>query len=389
MKDEQTCCNAASEPALTIERVETYPLLYRLQQPYGDANGYKQYRSCYLIRIITTAGVEGWGECIDWLPTVDVGFRKRIIPFLMGKNAVNRIALVHVVKKWHQRAAAAVSMALTEIVAKWAGLSVCELWGGRLYRELPVYASMQSYTDRADWQKQSLRKVEQALVAGFSLMKLKIGGRPLADDQSHIEQVVSLVDGRARIALDANQSYDIAAARAWERCFNRWAQPIAWLEEPLPFVQAYANHYELLRRSLSVPLAGGENLRGLEEFLPFLRANGLDLLQADPLHHDDLEAYRSTLAASREFGVRCSPHTFDGALSRLYALMAQALLPAWSKMPGQEIEPVEWDVMENPFTQLFFIPLQNGYATMPQGPGIGCEPDMAIIRAYAWDGGMY
>ncbi|MGO0062043.1 mandelate racemase/muconate lactonizing enzyme family protein [Brevibacillus fluminis] len=389
MKDEQTCCSAASEPALTIERVETYPLLYRLQEPYGDANGYKQYRSCYLIRVITIDGVDGWGECIDWLPTVDVGFHKRIIPFLIGKNAANRLALTGAIKKWHQRAATAVSMALTEIVAKWAGISVCELWGGRLHEQIPVYASMQSYVERSDWQKQSLRKVEQALVSGFSLMKLKIGGKPLAVDQAHIDQVVSFVDGRAQIALDANQSYDLASARNWERCFQRWSQPIAWLEEPLPLVQTQAPHYHMLRQSLSVPIAGGENLGGLEAFLPFLRSESFDLVQADPQHHDDLEAYRCTLAGSRQFGARCSPHTFDGALSRLYALMAQALLPPYSKMPDQAIEPIEWDVMENPLTQLFFIRLANGYATVPSGSGIGCEPDMAIIRAYGWDGGTY
>ncbi|MGI6187177.1 MAG: mandelate racemase/muconate lactonizing enzyme family protein, partial [Brevibacillus sp.] len=59
---------------MQIERVETYPLLYRLTQPYGDANGYKKYRACYLIRIVTTSGADGWGEAVDWLPTLDKEF---------------------------------------------------------------------------------------------------------------------------------------------------------------------------------------------------------------------------------------------------------------------------------------------------------------------------
>lgn len=53
-----------------IERVETYPLLYRLPQAYGDANGYKRYRSTFLVRIITRAGIDGWGKssigCRHW-----------------------------------------------------------------------------------------------------------------------------------------------------------------------------------------------------------------------------------------------------------------------------------------------------------------------------------
>lgn len=388
VKDEQTCCNAVHEPALVIERIETYPLLHRLKQPYGDANGYKQYRSCYLIRIVTTAGVDGWGECIDWLPSLDVGFRQRIIPFLTGKCAANRLALVQTVKKWHQRAAAAVSMALTDIVAKWAGLSVCELWGGRLYQQIPVYASFQSYTDVPDWQAQSLENIEQALTAGFSLVKVKIGGRALKDDQSHIEKVLILVKGRAQVALDANQSYDLAAALTWRSFLERW-ENIAWLEEPLPLVHANVKEYSKLRQNLLVPVAGGENVKSGQDFLPYLCEGSLDIVQPDPLHVDGIEAYRGTLQLSRQFGIRCSPHTFDGGLSRLYALMAQAVLPPWSKMKGEDIEPVEWDVMENPFRKLFTVPVHSGIASLPEGIGVGCEPDMEIIRAFGWDGSMY
>jgi D-galactarolactone cycloisomerase len=104
-------------------------------------NGLKSYRTCYLIRITTASGLSGWGECADWLPALDAGFKKRIIPYLIGKEAGNRTELVTVIKKWHQRAAAAVSMALTDITAKKAGLSVCELWGGKLREQIPVYAS--------------------------------------------------------------------------------------------------------------------------------------------------------------------------------------------------------------------------------------------------------
>lgn len=110
---------------MRIEKVDTFPLFHKLSSPYGDANGLKSYRTCYLIRITTASGLTGWGECVDWLPALDAGFKKRIIPYLIGKEAGNRTELITVIKKWHQRAASAVSMALTDITAKKAGLSVC------------------------------------------------------------------------------------------------------------------------------------------------------------------------------------------------------------------------------------------------------------------------
>jgi D-galactarolactone cycloisomerase len=92
-----------------IKQLETYPLLYPIPVPYGDANGLKKYRSAYLIRIITESGIDGWGECVDWLPLLDAGFKQRIIPYLRGKNALKQTEIVRTVSKWHGRAAAAVS----------------------------------------------------------------------------------------------------------------------------------------------------------------------------------------------------------------------------------------------------------------------------------------
>lgn len=171
---------------MKIERVETFPLLHRLKEPYGDANGFKQYRTCYLIRIVTESGIDGWGECVDWLPTLHVGFTKRIIPYLLGKQAGSRLPLVRTIQKWHQRAASAVSMALTEIAAKAADCSVCELWGGRYREEIPVYASFQSYSDHPEWISRSVSHVEEQLKKGFKQIKVKIGGTAFEEDLRHI-----------------------------------------------------------------------------------------------------------------------------------------------------------------------------------------------------------
>jgi len=369
-----------------IEHIETYPLLYELPRPYGDANGYKKYRTCYLIRIVTKSGLDGWGEIIDWLPTLDKGFRERIIPYLIGKQATQRLHLVKIIKKWHQRAAAGVSMALTEIAAKQAGMSVCDLWGGKLHERIPVYASFQSYGEEDDWQKKSLSLVEQAVADGFCKLKVKIGGRTIKEDQQHIRSMQEMLQGKAQLALDANQSYDPAAVIEWECLFREWSN-LLWLEEPLPMDRTQG--YKMLRNRLPIPLAGGENLKSASAFVPLVREEAIDILQPDTMHEDGMDGYRDTLQLARHFGLRVSPHAFDGALSRLYACFAQACLPPWSKMAGEGIEPVEWDVMENPFTNLFSLNPVQGFITIPEGVGIGMEPDMEMLQAYRWDGSTY
>ncbi|WP_412846706.1 mandelate racemase/muconate lactonizing enzyme family protein [Brevibacillus sp. 179-C9.3 HS] len=371
---------------MQIERVETYPLLHRLSEAYGDANGYKRYRTTYLIRIITRSGIDGWGEIIDWLPTLHKGFAERIIPYLLGKQVDNRVAIVDVIGKWHQRSASGVSMALTEIMAKAAGLSVCQLWGGQIHSSIPVYASLQSYREKEDWMQQSWKQVSQQVDDGFKMVKVKIGGRSVQEDQTHIEKMMSMLPNDVQVAVDANQSYDCATARKWEGLFSRYANWL-WLEEPMPMDRT--QEYVKLRASLSIPLAGGENLIRCAQFLPLYKGGAIDIAQPDLMHTGGIDDYRTHLQMARQFGYRVSPHSFDGSLARLYTLFSQACLLAWTKMDRDPIEPVEWDVMENPFTQLFSLVPKNGTVTLPTGVGIGIEPDWEIINAMRWDGSAY
>ena len=107
------------------------------------------------------------------------------------------------------------------------------------------------------------------------------------------------------------------------------------------------------------------------------------------MHENGIDQYRETVQLSRAFGIRSSPHTFDGPLSRLYALFVQACLSPWSKMDKDEVEPVEWDVMENPFTSLLSIQPKNGFVNIPDGIGIGAVLDVEKMKNFQWDKMVY
>lgn len=370
-----------------IDKIETFPCLYKVLKPYGDANGLKKYRVSYLIKITTRSGYVGWGECIDWLPTLHKGFQERIIPYLLNKKATDHHQLVRVIGKWHQRAATGVSMALTEIIARKANLSICDLWGGAYHQSIPMYASFQSYTDDVNWQmNHSLSLIGKTLQEGYQMIKIKLGGRSVKEDQEHIELVQKLVGSTAMIAVDANQSYDLATARNWCRFLSQWDN-IMWFEEPMPLDRI--DDYRQLRSFSAVPISGGENLTSSSKFLPLLREGAVDIITPDTMHEEGIDGFRDTLQLGRNFGVRTSPHAFDGALSRIYAMFALACSPPWSKMPDHDIEPLEWDVMDNPFTSLTSIRPDQGKVKIPDGIGIGVELDQERINHYLWDGSSY
>jgi len=374
------CCS------LHIQKIETFPLFYRLPKPYGDANGMKMYRTSYLIRITADTGVEGWGECVDWLPTLHKGFQDRIIPYLIGKSVFDRTQLVRTLKKWHSRSAAAVSMALTEIMAEVCGVSVCDLWGGKLREKVPVYASFQSYSEETDWQKHSQKIIEEAIERGFNKIKVKVGGKLISEDQQHIVRIQNMLQGKVDLALDANQSYDLAAVLQWQTLLHDWSN-LLWFEEPLEI--KYIDEYALLRNRLSAPLTGGENIKTSADFIPLLSRKSLDFITPDPQHMNGIDDYREALRFARSFGVRITPHTYDGALSRLYALFAQACLEPWSKMGTDSVEPLEWDVMDNPFSKLLPLQPSGGEVAIPGGRGIGLGIDLDMLAFYKWEGNSY
>lgn len=364
---------------MNIESIQTYPLYHQIQEPYGDANGYKSYRSCFLICIRTVDGVEGWGECMDWHPYLEQSFQERIIPYLIGKKTTDRSQLVSTVRNWHHRAATGVSMALTEILARQAGIHICDLWGGIQHRQIPVYASFQSYTDRSDWIQHSLTQVERSLSAGYSRVKVKIGGRPLQEDMKHIEGVMQLTEGKVGLAVDANQSYDVSTALSWNRVFSKGDHWL-WFEEPIPLDEL--SSYQLFRSRCYLPVAGGENLTGPTKFAPLIRQGALDIFQPDVAHSGGIGFYQDTIKMARHFGFRVSPHTYDGFLTRLYTLFCQACLSPWSKMAEESLEPVEWDVMENPFSTLISVQPKNGEVMIPEGIGTGVEWDREKLESF-------
>ena len=289
-------------------------------------------------------------------------------------------------KKWHSRSATAVSMALTDIAAQGAGVHICDYWGGRLRDKIPVYASFQSYSQQEDWVAHSIHLVGKAALAGFKDVKIKIGGKPLFEDMHHIQSLWQTFGDQLHFALDANQSYDVSTANQWGQMLAD-RKDILWLEEPMPI--RLVEEYNLLRRKVPIPIAGGENLRDIPAFLAFLQKGALDILQPDVMHVGDVNEFRRILYLARDFGVRVSPHSFDGPLSRYYGMMAMACLPPWGKMKGDDLELVEWDVMDSPFLQLLSLDPQKGEVTLPKGIGTGVEINKEVLTHYRWDGEKY
>jgi L-alanine-DL-glutamate epimerase-like enolase superfamily enzyme len=213
---------------------------------------------------------------------------------------------------------------------------------------------MQSYLDR-----------------GYSVVKMKIGGAPLADDLKRIEAVLAILPKGCSLAVDANGRFDLATAIAYAKALS--AYDLFWYEEagdPLDFeLQAkLAEHY-------AKPMATGENLFSMQDARNLIRYGGMrkdrDWLQFDCALSYGLVEYLRTLEMLKSYGwspKRCIPHGGHQMSLNIAAGLG---------LGGNESYP---DLFQPYGGFPDGVTVENGYITMPDLPGIGFEGKSDLIK---------
>jgi L-alanine-DL-glutamate epimerase-like enolase superfamily enzyme len=134
------------------------------------------------------------------------------------------------------------------------------------------------------------------LDAGYTMVKMKVGGMPLADDLARVEAVKSILPAGALLAVDANSKFDRAAGLAYARGLEPFG--LRWFEEPCdPLDFALLAEIAAAYRP---PLSTGENLFSTQDVENLVRFGGLrpernDVIQVDPPQAYGIVQYARTL----------------------------------------------------------------------------------------------
>jgi L-alanine-DL-glutamate epimerase-like enolase superfamily enzyme len=139
-------------------------------------------------------------------------------------------------------------------------------------------------------------EMRRHLDAGYTMVKMKVGGLPLAEDLRRVEAVLKVVGSGEHLAVDANCKFDRAAAFAYAQALAPFK--LRWFEEPCDPLD-YALFAEIAQRYES-PLATGENLFSTQDVDNLVRFGGLradrDVIQVDPPQAYGITQYARTLA---------------------------------------------------------------------------------------------
>ncbi|MEM8979892.1 MAG: mandelate racemase/muconate lactonizing enzyme family protein [Pseudomonadota bacterium] len=193
---------------------------------------------------------------------------------------------------------------------------------------------------------------------------------------SFVERAAALCPDGAQIMVDSNQSWSLQEAMNGLQAMEAFHPYFA--EEAL---RADAPHsdWEKLAGATKIPLAGGENIYGVEAFLSMASA-GMRVLQPDVAKWGGLSGALD-LAKAAPDGVLIWPHFMGTAVGQMAALSVSAALGPSSAC--------EVDVNANALrTELCgdVLPIVNGHVALPEDPGLLSPPRPAQLQHFADEG---
>lgn len=301
-------------------------------------------------------GAKAICSCLDQLESVVVGKDPRNIePIwqqmleaikLLGRQGLPMFAL------------SLVDIALWDITGKLARLPVCRLLGGEP-GTFPAYQSdglwLVSPAEAAD-------QAEAFAASGFRTLKMRLGRTDRREDLRAVEEVRRAVGTDINLIADVNQGWSVETVESVEKRIKEY--DLLWIEEPVDADNA--DGHAKLAQSLSIPVATGENLYGVQPFHRYLQMNAASVYTPDLQRTGGISGWRRINVMLEQFGKPSSIHLFPEYAVHLFPLIRHSLSLEW----------MSWASI------LFQEPLQcvNGQVRTPERPGFGLEWNEEVIK---------
>ncbi|HEU5472310.1 MAG TPA: L-fuconate dehydratase [Actinophytocola sp.] len=221
---------------------------------------------------------------------------------------------------------------------------------------------------------------EQAVADGFTQIKLKVGGS-LTDDIRRLRIARDAVGPDVRIAVDANQRWDVSTAIAWVRelaPFDPW-----WVEEPTS-PDDVLGHATIARAIAPVRVATGEHVQNRVVFKQLLQTGAISYLQLDAARVAGVNENVAILLLAAKFGVPVCPHAGGVGLCELVQHLAMFDYVAVSgSLTDRVIEYV--DHLHEHFVDPVVV--RAGRYVTPTNPGFSATMRAETIAEYSYPDG--
>ncbi len=133
--------------------------------------------------------------------------------------------------------------------------------------------------------------------------------------------------------------------------------------------------FRRLKQQVRVPLATGERDRTIWEVIAYLQNDCIDILQSDVGHTGGISQLRKIATLAEAYHVPMAPHNTCSELGLSASIHVSASIPLFLIQEGY----LDGHLMPAGVARKSFTVDNEGYASLPQGPGLGVEMDEAMI----------
>ncbi|KAB1928925.1 L-fuconate dehydratase [Micromonospora noduli] len=252
-------------------------------------------------------------------------------------------------------------------------------------RGYPAYTTSPGWLGYSD--DKVVRLARQAVADGFTQIKLKVGA-DAADDVRRLKIAREAVGPQIRIALDANQRWDVA--EAVERMRELAPYDPWWIEEPTSpdDVLAHAAIRSALATSAPdggpIRVATGEHVANRVVFKQLLQADAVDVVQIDACRVGGVNENVAILLLAVKYGVPVCPHAGGVGLCELVQHLSMFDFVAVSgSMRDRVVEYV--DHLHEHF--LDPVVIKDGHYVAPSAPGFSAAMRPESLATYAYPDG--
>jgi galactonate dehydratase len=343
------------------------------------------------VRIDTDEGLTGWGEgsLHGALESVETAIAE-FAPHLVGHDPAGperHWQRLYNAWRWRggavfQTAIAALDIALWDLEGKRLGVPVARLLGGAHRTALKGYAS--HWLQGADTPEKAQASAREAIRRGFSAFKCRpFSYEGLRDNEAgEIRKAAALIEAArdgagpdAEIFIECSEFLSPRSAVLLDRALSPFRP--GWFEEPIPFENGKA--MAMLQRSLSTPVATGERLLSRFEYREILENGGCRIVQPDLMHAGGFTEVRKIASLADTYYVPVAPHNPGGPICTAAAMHLAAAVPNFYILEQMEPQRAMRD-------QASTVPIafQDGHFLLPEGPGLGLEPNLEALEEMAY-----
>ena len=381
---------------MKIDRIEIFPLVGMLSEPFGWSQRWTDRRAQTVFRVTSDDGCYGWGETGGNHETLPM--YRALAESVVGEDPMRRGAIWNrVIGDVYQGGGyagmatsflSALDMALHDLLARAQAVPVSELLGGRMRDSVAAYATGLYYTPDDLTDKTWARFLEEGqgyVEQGFTGMKMKIGGLPLKEDADRVHALRRAVGDDVRIMVDANEAYDPMTALRMAHMIAD--ADVTWFEEACGSRNLVDNRYVTERSP--IPTSGGESMRTRRDGAQMMRDRVYDILQPEICAVGGISELKFVAGMAEAFNVRFVPHFWGTGISFASILHVLSTVPVFPHAAVSEpyVNEVvtEFDQTPHPIrevlTEPFFRQDGSSRVEVPNAPGLGIEVNEGALKS--------